>query len=110
MYGNNPYYPMLNQSMQLIRVNGIEGARAYQMPANSTVALFDTNNDIMYIRTTDGAGFPQIRVFSFTEMNQQKQEGSVSRSEIDEIKAEIEEIKGVLNNAKQSVRKHTDGE
>ena len=47
----------------LTRVTGIDGAKAYQMTPNSTVALFDNNEDIMYIKTTDGAGFPTIRTF-----------------------------------------------
>ena len=102
MYGNL-YYPQT--PIQLIRVNGIEGARAYQMPANSTVALFDTNNDIMYIRTTDGAGFPQIRTFSFTEQLSPKVDNNITRTEIDEIKAEIDAIKEALTNGKQSVRR-----
>ena len=63
LLGQTPYYnqPMNNQlfpqqiTQNLIRVNGIEGAKAYQMSANSTVALFDTNEDIMYIKSTDGA-------------------------------------------------------
>lgn len=64
---NQPYNAFNQQTQQLVRVNGIEGARAYQMSANSTVALFDNNEDIMYIKTTDGACFPTIRTFVFTE-------------------------------------------
>lgn len=45
----------VNNSLMLTRVTGLEGAKAYQMPANSTVALFDNNDDLMYIKTTDGA-------------------------------------------------------
>ncbi len=52
----------------LIRVTGIEGAKAYQMAPNSTVALFDNNNDFFYVKTTDGAGFPTIRTFKFEEI------------------------------------------
>ena len=48
------------QTQSLIRVNGIDGAKAYQMPANSTVALFDSNEDVMYVKSTDGAGFRSI--------------------------------------------------
>lgn len=51
--------------MQLIRVTGMDGAKAYQMPPNSVVPLFDADNDIMYIKSTDGAGFPTIRAFAF---------------------------------------------
>lgn len=68
----NQFPQQLNQPQvniqNLIRVNGIDGAKAYQMPANSTVALFDNNEDIMYIKTTDGAGFPAIRTFAFNEV------------------------------------------
>lgn len=74
--------------MELVRVNGIDGARAFQMPPNSTAALFDSGNDIMYIKQTDGAGFPNIRVFTFTEQVQQSpqpiaQAQGVSRDEFD---------------------------
>ena len=106
----NPYYnqPMNNQqffqqepTQSLIRVNGIEGAKAYQMNANSTVALFDSNNDIMYVKTTDGAGFPSIRTFNFVEIKQnEKSSGSqdyISRQEFEEFKKEL------MNNGKQSI-------
>ena len=66
---SSPYYNTRQDSsaqQSLIRVNGIDGARAYQMPPNSTQALFDTDKDILYIKTTDGAGFPSIRCFEFT--------------------------------------------
>ena len=35
------------------------------MPPNSVVPLFDADNDIMYVKSTDGAGFPTIRAFAF---------------------------------------------
>ena len=66
---NSPYNSNYQQGQQLIRVNGLEGAKAYQMGANSTVALFDNNNDIMYVKNTDGAGFGSIRAFKFVEMD-----------------------------------------
>lgn len=66
---NAMYNAPMNQGQQLIRVNGLEGAKAYQMGANSTVALFDSNNDIMYVKNTDGAGFGSIRAFKFSEMD-----------------------------------------
>lgn len=57
--------PGMQQGMQLIRVTGMDGAKAYQMPPNSVVPLFDADNDIMYVKSTDGAGFPTIRAFAF---------------------------------------------
>lgn len=66
---NTQYNAPQNAVNQLIRVTGIDGAKAYQMAANSTVALFDSNEDIMYVKTTDGAGFGTIRAFSFSEID-----------------------------------------
>lgn len=55
----------MQPGMQLIRVTGMDGAKAYQMPPNSVVPLFDADNDVMYVKSTDGAGFPTIRAFAF---------------------------------------------
>ena len=91
----------IEPAQNLVRVNGVDGAKAYQMPANSTVALFDANEDIMYIKTTDGAGFPSLRTFNFVEITQnEKSTGSqdyISRQEFEEFKKEL------MNNGKQSI-------
>lgn len=106
----NQFYqqPMNNQQFQpqpetrnLIRVNGVGGAKAYQMSPDSTVALFDANEDIMYIKSTDGAGFPSIRSFRFEELKTDTQpEPSVdyiSREEFEKFKEEV------MNSGKQSI-------
>lgn len=89
----NPYMQEAQQSSSLIRVTGIEGAKAYQMNPNSTTALFDSNEDFMYIKSTDGAGFPTIRTFSFTEVfdsnTKPKIDGYVSKEEFETFKQEV---------------------
>ena len=107
--GMNNFYPnqfsTLTQpqmpTQNLIRVNDIDGAKAYQMSANSTVALFDTNEDIMYVKSTDGAGFPSIRTFSFTEIKENTKVSQnsdyISRQEFEDFKKEL------MNNGKQSI-------
>ena len=103
-YQNNDYFnrtynqqPIEQPVNNLIRVTGIDGAKAYQMPANSSVALFDNNNDYMYVKTTDGAGFPTIRTFKFEEI-QPNQIGNItedndyiSREEFEQFKKEMME-------------------
>lgn len=113
LMGQNQFYnpQMMNptpvqpqeQTQNLIRVNGIEGAKAYQMPANSTVALFDSNDDVMYVKSTDGAGFPSIRTFAFTEVKEQnkpiQQVDYISREEFEEFKKEL------MDNGKQPIQR-----
>lgn len=90
---------------ELIRVTGIDGAKAYQTQPNSTVALFDGNEDIFYIKTTDGANFPTIRSFKFVPYEPEKETITnnidfVNRTEFEEFKTKIE---GLINNGKQSI-------
>lgn len=65
--------------MQLIRVTGMDGAKAYQMPPNSVVPLFDADNDIMYVKSTDGAGFPTIRAFAFQPVENPTPQAAIAR-------------------------------
>ena len=98
-YMNN-YNAMQNQmNNNLIRVTGMDGAKAYQMQPNSTVALFDSNEDIMYIKSTDGAGFPTIRTFGFAPIEQPTNQGNdfISRAEFEQFKQEV------LDNGKQLI-------
>lgn len=97
MFSNQP-------PQNLIRVTGMDGAKAYQMPPNSSVALFDEGEDIFYVKTTDGAGVPTVRAFAFTpiEINQPaKTLGEYVTRE------EFEELKGMIFDGKQSVRKNS---
>lgn len=77
--------PGMQQGMQLIRVTGMDGAKAYQMPPNSVVPLFDADNDIMYVKSTDGAGFPTIRAFAFQPVEDKPEpvQQYVTRDEFD---------------------------
>lgn len=89
----NPMYNGINKDIQtLVRVNGIEGAKAYQMGANSQVALFDANDDLMYIKCTDGAGFPSIRTFKFEELhNFSKNQENIAENKQYVTRKELEE-------------------
>lgn len=53
--------PPAQQRDGIIRVTGIDGAKAYQMPPNSREALFDDTDDIVFIKVTDGGGFPTLK-------------------------------------------------
>lgn len=52
---------------QLIKVKDLDSAKAYPTSPNSSFALFEENDDVMYIKTTDANNFPTIRKFRFTE-------------------------------------------
>ena len=93
------------QQQGLVRVTGIEGAKAYQMPPNSMMALFDANDDIFYFKTTDGGGFPTIKVFRFQEVQPSTpaQPQYVTVADIQAVYKEIETLREAIN-GKQPVQ------
>lgn len=103
MYGayGQPWPQYQEPRQQLVKVTGMEGARAYQMPPNSVAPLFDANEDILYVKSTDGAGFPTIRRFSFTPVP----DGDVSSQYVTRVEFDraIEGIREAMSNAKQPV-------
>lgn len=103
---NNAYTPLVPQIQQpvsqviqptsgpqLIRVNGIESAKAFQTVPNSTVALFDANEDVMYIKSTDASNFPSIRIFDFVERKQEVQNENGKYVTPEDLNKAITEVK-----------------
>lgn len=107
----NAQMPTSQPSNGLIRVTGMDGAKAYQMPPNSVAALFDDSYDIFYVKSTDGAGFPTIRVFDFYDHKEEApaQQTSVNienfatKQELENLQNEVKQVKEMLSNGKQSV-------
>lgn len=87
------------QGPQLNRVNGINGAKAYPTVANAMYALFDENDDILYVKITDAGNYPTIRTFKMVE----EVETSGQESKYVTID-EFNKFKEELLNGKQFVR------
>lgn len=79
-------------------VTGIDGAKAYQMPPNSEMPLFDSTNngDIMFIKTTDGAGFPTIKVCNVTEIRDAQEATTAEYATHDELQKVYSDLSGQI--------------
>lgn len=67
----NPYFTPQNTVTQqprreVVKVNGENGARAFPMGANSSALLLDENGVIVWLVTTDGAGYKTVAPFDIT--------------------------------------------
>ena len=47
-------------SQQVVRVNGENGARSYQIGANSSALLLDESGSMVWLVTSDGAGYKTV--------------------------------------------------
>lgn len=93
-------------SNQIIFVQGETGAKAYQIPINSTVLLMSSEANEFFIKSTDQAGFPTIKKYRFTEVTQNaeqtkteqiKTQNFVTREEFEALKDEIKQLKEPKN-------------
>ena len=74
-YSNPLYNPMINPYLtpqgqyaqqprqEVVKVNGENGARAFPIGANSSAMLLDTSGTIVWLVTTDGAGYKTVAPF-----------------------------------------------
>lgn len=107
-YGNQYMQQHQPQKREVVRVNGKGGADAFAMAPNSDVLLLDTTAPIVWLKSTDGAGYATCTPYSITPY-QPVQEVSTS-----DLVARIERLEGIVNakpnNAKAKSKQTDDGE
>ncbi|MBR3161002.1 MAG: hypothetical protein IKF14_18395 [Atopobiaceae bacterium] len=79
--------PQPQQFDNVVTVTGIDGANAFRIGPNSRAILVDGNEDVVYLKTTDGGGFPTLRAFSIKErpLNGTGTSQYVTRQELDDV-------------------------
>ena len=98
----------MNQNLSIIWVQGIEGAKAYQMPPNSQAVLLDNDNEgVMYIKICDNVGMCTLRIFDYVERTTKlNNSAEIDTSEFvrkDELKSLIEQMMKGESDNEQSV-------
>lgn len=77
--GYPQFYPQYTQSIQsnqsqqnngMIWVQGIAGAKSYLVAPNSTVQLWDSERNSIYIKSADASGMPSMKILDYKEREQ----------------------------------------
>lgn len=95
----------------MIWVQGEAGAKAYMVAPGNSVVLWDSEADVLYIKSADMAGMPCMRVFDYTERSQAMKAAAhpntqyVTREEFEILRAQISQMMPAqggteVNNAK----------
>lgn len=96
------------QSNGIIWVQGESAAKAYPVASGQSVLLMDSEDSVMYIKSTDQSGMPQpLRIFEYKERNtahvdpavvakSATTEEFVSRKEFEEFREDVKRsMKGI---------------
>ena len=117
--GYQPYYPTQNnvyptqmnvaptqppQNNGIIWVSGEAGAKAYMVAPNTTVQLWDSESQKIYLKSADASGMPSMRIIDYTIRdntpkgpNLGAQSDYVTRSELQSVLDELNALKAKLD-------------
>ena len=73
---------------EIIHVNGENGARAFQMMPNSSALLLDDTAPLVWLATTDGAGYKTVVPYTITPFKPKE----ISLENIESRLAKVEEL------------------
>lgn len=117
--GYQPYYPTQNnayptqmnvaptqptQNNGIIWVSGEAGAKAYMVAPNTTVQLWDSESQTIYLKSADASGMPSMRIIDYTIRdntpkgpNLGAQSDYATRSELQSVLDELNALKAKLD-------------
>lgn len=106
--GYQPYQPNMFQGgagspqtgSALIWVQGINAAKSYPVAPNTSVPLFDSEANVVYIKSADASGMPSIKILDYNvrdnaprQAENQPQSDFVTHEELAAISKEIDALK-----------------
>lgn len=107
--------PVPTQNVTWIPVNGLQGAKEHQVPANTTHWLMDSTEDAFYVKASDEFGvIKSFKGYRFAEIPQQELSGIseqvdmskyVSKDEFDELKAMLAQMTNTQQKRSQKCNK-----
>lgn len=101
-FQSTPFLPQAQQQQSIQYVNGKQSAESYQMGANSSVILMDSNRSRFYVKQTDASGMATIKSYDFKEATDDKPTEYVTKAEFEAYKAKM---KGARNESSNDARK-----
>ena len=93
-----------NGTSSIIWVCGEAGAKSYLVAPNTTVQLWDSEEQVIYLKSADASGMPTMKVLDYTIRDNQQSASVeladshdyVTRNELTEIEKQINELKKQL--------------
>ena len=70
--------PVQQPQQNIIWVEGEADARSFQLAPNTTMPLWDRNQQVIYYKSADASGMPSLKILDYTIRNQSAQNGPVS--------------------------------
>ena len=107
-YGSTQTTQAQYSMIPLTFVNGIEGAKAYIVPANSTIYLRDSDSNMLFIKSSDPMGRSYLKAYRMEEIDENqtsmsfKQEDYVKISDFRALQEDFNTLKATITQMNES--------
>ena len=91
------------QNSALIWVQGEAGAKSYMVAPNQTVTLWDSEQNIIYIKSADASGMPAIKILDYTIRENSPQK--TNKAKLQDDFATKEDVSKEIKRLEEMIRK-----
>ena len=105
IYQNQPGQPLQNQNNGIIWVQGEAGAKSYLVAPNTTVQLWDSESQVIYLKSADASGMPSMKIIDYTIRGNEPIQNNPEYATIEDfemLKKELKEIKSKMKGTKKN--------
>lgn len=96
------------QNSALIWVQGEAGAKSYMVAPNQTVTLWDSEQNIIYIKSADASGMPAIKILDYTIRDNTPKTPNLTQNSDFVTKEELQTVINDLNALKAKFKPRKD--
>lgn len=95
------YNPTQFSKREIVTVSGVQEAVNFKLDKGESIALIDANEDVLYIKDCDEIGKCNLKIYQCVdktdELLNSSNRNSFDKSEIDQMKNDLAEIKSLLS-------------
>lgn len=105
------YQAQQTQNNSIIWVQGEAGAKSYLVAPNTTVQLWDSETQVIYLKSADASGMPSMKILDYTIRDQAQNNAPITAASAGAInpstyatKAEFEALQAEIDALKAKIR------
>lgn len=96
--GYQPYYQP-TQTNSITWVQGESGAKSYLVAPNNTVTLWDSEAQVIYLKSADASGLPSMKILDYTIRDnglsgatEERHNDFITKDDVEDIKKSIDAL------------------
>jgi len=95
----NSLVPSMSTKRQIVSVDGVLGAKNFNLERGENIILMDSNTDVIYVKSIDELGKCQLKVYQCTDITDSALSDNcttISKTDFDRLTKELSDLKEMV--------------